>query len=110
MNEFESFISESSRILKTKGRLFLYTPSSQSKAFIDYHPSVKLDELTLNGIHRKDAPFYGNFYPIRFETLEHLTSVLSQYDFEIVYHENVARSYNQEKETFEHLVIEAVKK
>ena len=84
----------------------------QKKYFGSVSPLVRINTEIISGLQYFKLDLTG-FKPkllFRFETIEHLTSILSQYDFEIVYHETVARSYNQEKETFEHLVIEAVKK
>lgn len=106
---FVSFLYEAFRTLKPGGKLFIYTPSTNSEAFIDHAPAVKIDEFTLNGIYRKDSPFYGNFYSFRFESIVHITQLLEENGFKINYCESIKRTYSGMKETFEHLSIEAIK-
>ena len=109
MLEFDQFLAKTNTILKPNGKLFLYTPSATSMAFKNFEPATKVDDLTLNGIYRKDSPYFGNFYSYRFETIEHLTESLQKNGFKINYFETVARSYNSNTEIFEFLTIEAEK-
>jgi len=69
----------------------------------------KIDEFTLNGIYRKDSPFYGNFYPFRFETEARLKETLAANGFVVKYCETITRSYYDSKELFQHISIEVEK-
>ena len=66
LTEFDRYLAEVARVLKPQGRFFLFTPSAGSDAFRNHAPATKIDEYTLNGIHRKDSPYAGNLYPFRF--------------------------------------------
>lgn len=109
MLEFDQFLSKTNTILKPNGKLFLYTPSANSMAFKNFEPATNVDDLTLNGIYRKDSPYFGNFYNCRFETIEHLTESLQKNGFKINYFETVVRSYNNNTELYEFIIIEAEK-
>jgi len=107
---FVSFLREAFRTLKSGGKLFIYTPSTNSEAFINHAPAINIDEFTLDGIYRKDSPFYGNFYSFRFESRVHITQLLEENGFKINYCESIKRTYGGMKEIFEHLSIEAIKR
>lgn len=107
--DFTAFLNEVYRTLKTNGKLLLYTPSIHSDAFINHYPSKLLDDYTLNGIYRENSPFFGNFYPFRFESRETLIEIVSLIGFEINYLETTERSYNDGKEKFQHIILECTK-
>jgi ubiquinone/menaquinone biosynthesis C-methylase UbiE len=109
MENFNRYLKEVRRVLKKGGKFFLYTPSNESDAFINHHPAVKIDENTLNGIMRKDSPFYGNFYPFRFESIENLVKLLNENGFECTSHETISRTYRNGEESFQHISLEAIK-
>ena len=107
---FASFLQEANRVLKLGGKIFLYTPSDKSEAFTNHHPAVKIDENTLNGIHRAGSPFYGNAYPFRFESIERLKEVFLENGFECTSFEFITRTYKNGEELFEHISCEAIKR
>ncbi len=107
--EYEIFLHEVRRVLKKGGKFFSYTPSVTSQAFINYLPSEKIDEFTINGIKRKTSPFYGNDYPCRFTNQFYLAKKLKENNFKIEYLETVSRSYNSQSENFDFLVVVAIK-
>jgi ubiquinone/menaquinone biosynthesis C-methylase UbiE len=109
LKDYEIFVSEVSRVLKPGGLFFTYTPSVNSDAFKNIGNARKLDKFTLNGIHRKSAPFYGHFHPFRFDSLSELKKVYLKYGLNIRYAEKITRTYNGGKEKFQHLSIEALK-
>ncbi len=84
-------LSEVHRVLMPGGYFFSCTPSVYSEAFQNYAPAVKLDEWTLNGIYRETSPYYGNFYPFRFMSLEWLKENSNKEGFEIVEVEFIQR-------------------
>lgn len=102
-------LKEVYRVLKPGGKFFCYTPSKNSDAFINFAPSVKIDESTLDGIHRENSPYYGNFYQFRFVDEREICADTSEL-FEIDYIERVGRTYRNGEEYFEFLVFELIKK
>jgi len=107
--DFVSYLEEAHRILKTGGRLFIYTPSKRSDAYVYPDPSEFLDDSTLDGIRRETSPFYGNSYPFRFESPDSLCRKLIDKDFTVDRLELVSRSYRNMNEIFEWLVCDAVR-
>lgn len=109
MADFDLCLAEVSRVLRPGGRLFLYTPGSGSDAFKNFAPATKLDEWTLSGIHRKDSPYYGCFYPQRFDDVPSLSNALTRRRFTVAAAERSTRTYGERRETFEYLCLEARK-
>lgn len=107
--DFGAYLDEVRRLLKPGGRYFSYTPSKGSDAFRNHAPSVKLDSSTLDGIQRRDSPYFGNFYPFRFTTCDEYAAALAERGLATAYRETVARTYRQGKEYFEFTVVVAVK-
>lgn len=101
------FLHEVSRLLRHGGRLFSYLPSKSSDAFLNPGPSRRIDASTLDGIRRETSPFYGNQYPFRFTSVDEYRSALEARGLRPVYSETVGRTYRDEKEYFEFLVIVA---
>lgn len=108
--DFENFLAHVSRVLKTGGKVFSYTPSATSEAFTNYAPAEKIDDYTITGIYRETAPYHGNYYPFRFETPEHLTTLYYKHGLEITAMELITRTYNNMGEPFQQISLEAVKK
>jgi ubiquinone/menaquinone biosynthesis C-methylase UbiE len=108
--DFELFLNQLHKVVKPGGKVFSYTPSAASEAFINYQPAEKIDPYTINGIYRESSPYYGNFYTLRFETKEHITALYKQYGFEITGMELITRTYNNMGEPFQHISLEAIKK
>ena len=102
---FNKFLGETGRILKQGGRLFSYHPSKKSDAFIDPGPAKKIDESTLDGIHRPDSPYYGNYHPFHFTSPDEYAEQLSKHGLQATYVEVVGRTYNSTKEYFEFVTI-----
>lgn len=107
--DFQICLQEVVRVLKPGGHFFSYTPGKGSDAFQYHHPSGMLDSSTLDGIHRKSSPYSGNYYPIRFVHPEEYREQVVNAGLSVGYLETVRRSYFQRSETFEHVVLEAVK-
>ena len=108
-NDFAFFLKSVFAKTKNGGRLFLFTPSIKSDAFKINKPAKLIDKYTLDGIHRVTSPFYGNFYPFRFESGESLERKLVFTGFKIDYLETFTRSYNGRKEIFEWITVYASK-
>lgn len=104
---FSEFMNEATRLLRRGGRFFSYAPSKKSDAFLNPGPSRRLDASTLDGIHRKDAPFYGNNYSFRFINNEEYRSELEKRGLKVTYNEKVGRTYHDGREYFEVVVIAA---
>ena len=104
----DAFLGEVVRIVRPGGRFFSYTPSKASDAFKNPGQSRKIDESTLDGIHRPDSPYYGNFYPYRFTTPLEYQADLERRGFSIENLEIVSRTYRQMQEYFEFVVVDAV--
>jgi len=108
-DNFLKAIKEVFRVLKKGGVFFSYTPSQNSDAFINYKPAKKIDGFTLNGIHRESSPFVGNHFPFHFwETVSYRNALINA-GFSVKYLETVRRSYHQEEDNFEHIVVYAWK-
>ena len=103
--DFANCLAEVNRCLKPGGRFFSYCPSIQSDAFKHHAPAVLIDDWTLNGIFREKSPFVGQDYPFRFTSGEHYQHQLSQAGLTTDYLETVGRSYNNQSEYFEFVVI-----
>ena len=107
--DLEICLNEVQRCLSPGGKFFSYTPSKMSDAFKNHEPSEFIDASTLNGIHRRDAPFHGNFYPFRFVFPDEYQDILEAHGFKVDYLETVSRTYHQGAELFQHVVLEATK-
>lgn len=108
-SQWKECLKEVYRVLKSGGKFFCYTPSKNSDAFINYLPSVKIDESTLDGIHRESSPYYGNFYQFRFADEQDIFTFTKDL-FIVDYLEKVGRTYRNGEEYFEFLVVELIKK
>jgi ubiquinone/menaquinone biosynthesis C-methylase UbiE len=102
---FSRCLSEVRRVLKKGGLFFSYTPSVDSDAFINFKPSVKLDRWTIDGIKRKDAPYFNNDFPFRFTSPAEYQRLLKKQKFSIEYLETVSKTYRQMQEKFEFVII-----
>jgi ubiquinone/menaquinone biosynthesis C-methylase UbiE len=107
--ELPAYLREARRVLKPGGRFFLFTLSAESDAFKNFAPAVKLDDWTLNGIHRKDSPYYGCFYPHRFDDPARLAETLRANGFAISSLETTDRTYNGGVEKLQCISVEAQK-
>lgn len=107
-NSYRRFAAEMRRLLRPRGVLFTYAPSKTSDAFKEHHPSTLIDSSTLNGVHRENSPFFGNYYPFRFSSIEEIDLALRSEGFQIQYSELVGRTYRNGREYFEFVVVEAV--
>jgi ubiquinone/menaquinone biosynthesis C-methylase UbiE len=105
--EFQQYLLQVGRVLKTGGKFFLFTPSTGSDAFKNYAPAKKVDEFTLNGIYRKDSPLYGNFYPFRFSDAKYLQQMITTAGLESEGMELHTRTYGCMSEQFQFLSLEA---
>lgn len=103
-----AFLDEIARIVRPGGRFFSYTPSKDSHAFKNPSPAIKIDDSTLDGIRRQEAPYHGNSYPFRFTTPEDYRSDLERRDFKVEGLELVGRTYRQTREYFEFVVVDSV--
>lgn len=105
-----AFLDEVARILKPGGRFFSYLPSQESEVFRNPGPSTRIDDSTLDGIQRPDAPYFGNFYSFRFTTPDAYKADLGRRNFTIDAMERVGRTYRQMAEYFEFVVVDAVRR
>ena len=107
--DFRTCLAEVARVLKPGGLFFSYAPGKNSGAFQNHAPATLIDDSTLDGIHRSDSPYTGNHYPFRFVTSEEYRSLLAEAGLELTRAETVLRSYGQQREHFEHVVVDARK-
>lgn len=112
--EGQQFLSSVKRTLKPGGSFFSYFPSKNSdtwKLEIDSKEcsSLFLDEDTLDGLHRKTGPYYGNFHPFRFMYPEQYEQLLLLHGLRVTRCETVNRTYRDQEELFEFVTVEAVK-
>ena len=107
--EMEVYLKQVARVLKPGGRFFLFALSAASDAFRNYAPAVKIDEWTLNGIYRKDSPYYGCFYPHRFDEPKNLAGMIRSRGLTVSSSETIDRTYNGETERLQCISVEALK-
>ncbi len=106
---FEAFLDETARVLKPGGKFFSYTPNKASDTFTNPGPSSFLDASTLDGLHRKDSPYYGQMYPFRFTEPEEYQAALEARGFKVLRNERIGRTYRDRQEYFEFTSIHAQK-
>lgn len=102
-SDFKDCLTETFRCLKPGGKFFTYTPSTGSELYTNFKPATKLDEFTLSGILREGAPYFGQEYPFRFISSDHLGSISKSTGFENFQCEKISRTYKNQKEYFEFL-------
>lgn len=105
VEDFYKCVREICRVLKEGGRFFSYSPSTNSGAFKNYKPAKKIDKFTLNGIKRKNSPYYGNNYTFRFISPKDYNKMLEGTGLKVEYLEVISKSYNHMKEIFEFVTI-----
>jgi len=105
--EFKKYLHELTRVLTDSGKVFFYTPSKRSDAYLNSSPSSFIDSSTLSGIQRKNSPFYGNTYPFRFEHLSEFKSKLEDAGLTATYAETTSRTYHNLSEYFEFITVVA---
>lgn len=110
----DTYLAEVSRVLKPRGKFFSYFPSTRSDTWTDQnHPDPgfknRIDDDTLNGLHRKTGPYYGNEYPFRFLHERRYQHLLEEKGFTVTYCETLTRTYRNRQEIFEFVVIEGTK-
>lgn len=105
--QWKDYLKEVTRVLKVNGRFFLFTPSAESDAFKKPAPSTRIDDFTLNGIHREDSPYYGNFYPFRFTEVGSLPALVRELGMETESLELTSRTYNHTSENFQFISLES---
>jgi ubiquinone/menaquinone biosynthesis C-methylase UbiE len=103
----QKFLEGVYKKLKVGGKFFSYFPSKSSDAFTNYLPATMLDSSTLSGIERPTAPFYGNFYPMRFLRPDEYQCLLKDAGFNVSYLETISRTYRNGSEVFVFIVVEA---
>lgn len=103
------YIQNVFNILKPGGLFFSYFPSKRSDAYQYHEPAHLLDSSTVNSILRSDSPYHGQLYPFRFIHPQEYQQHLIKRGFKVQYLETVNRTYNSMNETFEFVVIEALK-
>ncbi len=93
--------------LKKNGIFFTYTPSKNSTSWKkEFH---KFDKSTIKKFTRKQSPYYGNKGYFRFISLPEIKKKMNNINLKIQYCEKVIKTYNNGKEIFEFIVIEAKK-
>lgn len=107
--EFDRFLDEVLRVLKSSGRFFSYHPSKNSDAFREPGPARLLDASTLDGIRRPTSAYYPQDYPFRFISPDEFAAMLERRGFKILRNERVGRTYREGSEYFEFVSIYAEK-
>lgn len=105
IDSFKNCLHEVRRILKHNGYFFSYAISTNSDAFRNFKPAKKINAFTLDGIKRKNSPYYGNNYPTRFISPESYKKLLTEMGFKVVYLETISRTSRHMKEKFEYISI-----
>ena len=108
----DAFLQDVVRVLKPGGKFFSYFPSTRSDTWTDInHPDPearqRVDNDTLNGLHRVTGPFCGNLHPFRFLHPRRYRSLVDSHGLEVRYCETLGRSYQNGQEYFEFVVLEA---
>jgi len=104
---FACFAAEVARVLKSGGKFFSYTPSKASDVFKNPAPAARLDASTIDGFRRETAPFYGNFYPVRFASPDDVHACFEPLGLTIAGLERIGRTYRNGEEYFEFLSYHA---
>lgn len=107
-DEFKKLLTNVYNSLNNNGLFYSFFPSKNSQAFTNHYPSMLIDDSTLNGIYRKDSPYYGNFYNFRFMYPYEYKTLLEDNGFEVIELNTITRNHDM-KETFEHISITAKK-
>ncbi|MGB8893419.1 MAG: hypothetical protein WCD13_03770 [Pseudolabrys sp.] len=107
--EFDRFLDEVSRVLKSGGRFFSYHPSKDSDAFREPGPARLIDASTLDGIRRPTSAYYPQDYPFRFIHPGEVATMLDRRGFKILRNERIGRTYRNMAEYFEFVSIHAEK-
>lgn len=104
--DFNKYIKKIYDWLTPGGLYFTYYPSKNSDAFNNYIPSELIDSSTLNGIHRKTSPYYGNNYPFGFKYPHEIKNLFENNGFEVIYLETITKTYNlYEKFEFVSMIV-----
>ncbi len=108
------YLSETHRVLKSGGKFFSYFPSTRSDTWTDVNNTSpqfqnRIDDDTLNGLHRETGPYFGNNHPFRFLHPRRYASLLEENGLLVTYCETLTRTYRQQSEVFEFVVIEGTK-
>ncbi|WP_051908799.1 class I SAM-dependent methyltransferase [Candidatus Odyssella acanthamoebae] len=107
--EHQNFLQHIQRILTPNGLFFSYFPSKKSDAFTHSGNANFVDKETLSGIVRPSSPFLGQNYNFRFMHPEEYKENLINCGFQVSYLETIHRSYHNQTEQFEFIVVEARK-
>ena len=91
--EFDRFLDEVSRVLKSGGRFFSYHPSKDSDAFREPGPARLIDASTLDGIRRPTSAYYPQDYLFRFIHPGEFATMLDRRGFKILRNERIGRAY-----------------
>lgn len=103
-----SFVDKVYHQLKYGGTFFSYFPSKNSKSWVK-EKKFRYDSSTLKGFKLKSSPFFGNQGFFRFLSFKEYKKMLIKKGFKIKYFEKTSRTYNNLREYFEFLVVEAKK-
>ena len=106
----KTFINEVSRCLKKNGIFFSVFPSKSSDAWKKEKKDNLIDNFTIKNFKRKKSPYFNNQYPFRFLSNTEYLNLLKKNNFKISYNESLIRTYNFQKEKFEFIIVEAIKK
>ena len=109
LNDFRVYIDNLSNVLKKNSLFYLETLSQNSDLFKNYKPSIKIDKISLNRILRKTSPFPKDNYLLSFYSKELLKKILLKH-FKHLKIETISRTYRNNKEYFETLIVVAKKK
>lgn len=106
--DFKKLLKNVYESLLRGGYFYSFFPSKNSMAFTNHYPAKLIDDSTLNGIYRKNSPYYGNFYNFRFMYPFEYKQLLEENGFKVLELHTITKNYNM-KETFEYISITAKK-
>ena len=106
-NQGNLLIKKIYKKLNKGGYFFSYTPSKKSTSWIK--EKNRFDNSTLKGFKRPHSPFFNNEGFFRFVYLNEYKKNLMKNKFKIKYMEKTSRTYNNLKEYFEFIIVEAKK-
>ena len=107
LKQNDTLLNKIYKKLKTNGIFFTFTPSKNSTSWVK--ETNKFDDSTILNFKRKNSPYYGNKGFFRFISLSEIKKKISNKNLKIQYCETISKTYNNNKEIFQFISLEAKK-